>query len=288
MDYDATACYDRITMNLASLISRAYGQHRSIVFINAKTLKSAKYILKTKLGISEASYQHCTAHPIYGSGQGAGNSSGIWCVISSVSFDLYEEQANGAHFESPDGKFKVRIYMIGFVDDTSGSINDFNLPAPKDPAHYAALATHDAQRWNDTLKLTGGALEDTKCSYHFLYYDFTISGLPTLRSGTFEPTICINFNASISKSPLKHLSSYTAHKTLRTQKSPLGNTTAAFQAIANKNRTHSKAISRSPFDRTDTWSYYHAIYLPSITYPFPSSSLSNAQCQNLQGKLKWR
>jgi hypothetical protein len=111
MDYDATACYDRITMNLASLISRAYGQHRSIVFINAKTLKSAKYILKTKLGISETAYQHCTAHPIYGSGQGAGNSSGIWCVISSVSFDLYEEKAHGAHFESPDGKYKVHIYI---------------------------------------------------------------------------------------------------------------------------------------------------------------------------------
>ena len=46
-DYDATACYDRIVMNLASLISRSYGQHCSIVFINGNTLLQAKYVLKT-------------------------------------------------------------------------------------------------------------------------------------------------------------------------------------------------------------------------------------------------
>lgn len=76
-DYDATACYDRIIMNLASLISRSYGQHRSIVFINGNTLKQAKYVLKTKLGVSEEAYEHCELFPIYGSGQGAGNSPGI-------------------------------------------------------------------------------------------------------------------------------------------------------------------------------------------------------------------
>jgi hypothetical protein len=188
-DHDATACYDRIIMNLSSLISRAYGQHRSIVIINAKTLKEAIFILKTTLGISEASYKHCQVFPICGCGQGAGNSPGIWCVISSVMFDLYEEKAHGAQFESPDGTYTARVYMIGFVDDTSGSVNDFNLPEALPPSHYAELATQDAQRWSDILQLTGGALEDTKCSYHFLYYDFTITGLPVLRGGKFDPKI---------------------------------------------------------------------------------------------------
>ena len=58
-DFDATACYDRIVMNLAGLISRSYGQHRSIVFINGNTLLQAKYVLKTKLGVSEDFYSHC-------------------------------------------------------------------------------------------------------------------------------------------------------------------------------------------------------------------------------------
>ena len=41
LDYNATTCYDRIILSMASLIARAHGQHRSIVLINATTLKSA-------------------------------------------------------------------------------------------------------------------------------------------------------------------------------------------------------------------------------------------------------
>ena len=165
-------------------------------------------------------------------------------------------------------------------------MNNFSQQEIKPLEHYAELATTDAQRWNDVLQLTGGALEDTKCSYHFLYYDFTISGLPILRSGTFEPTICIKFNNATSQTPLKQLSAHTSHKTLGTQKSPAGNETAAFKAILKKNTVHSKTVARSPFNKLDAWTYYHSIYLPSITYPFPSSTLSDEQCKQLQVQVK--
>ena len=55
LDYDATVCYDRIILPMASLISRAQGQHHSIILINATTLKSARYLQKTQLGISSTS-----------------------------------------------------------------------------------------------------------------------------------------------------------------------------------------------------------------------------------------
>lgn len=112
MDYDATACYDRIILNLGSLISWAYGQHQSVVIINAKALEEAKHYVKTKLGVSDTFFQHCTMFPIYGSGQGAGNSPGLWCVISSVFFDLYEDKAHGASFQSPDGTIKCKTLWL--------------------------------------------------------------------------------------------------------------------------------------------------------------------------------
>ena len=128
LDYDATACYDRIILPMASLVFRAHGQHRSIVLINATTLNSARYLLKPQLGVSSTSYSHSELFPIYGSGQGSGNSPGLWCAISSVLFNVYEKQACGASFYSPDQTITVKLYMIGFVDDTSGSTNDFLLP----------------------------------------------------------------------------------------------------------------------------------------------------------------
>ena len=226
--YDATACYNRIILPMASLISRAHGQHHSIVLINAITLKSAKYLLKTQLGISSTSYSHCNLFPIYGSGQGSGNSPGLWCAISSVLFNVYEQQACGASFYYPDKTIAVELYMIGFVDDTSGSTNNFLLPEPAPLHHYTNLATHDAQRWNDTIQLSGGALEDSKCSYHFMYYEFTRKGQPVLKGGTFEPAILIRFNDNTTPTPLKQLSAYTSHKTLGVYKNPNGNSTGAF------------------------------------------------------------
>ena len=144
LDYDATACYDRVILPMVSLISRAHGQHCSIVLINATILKSVRYLLKPQLGISYISYSHSKLFPIYGSRQGSGNSPGLWCAISSVLFDVYETQAFGVSFYSLDKTIAVKLYMIGFVDDTSGSTNDFLLPEPAPLHHYANLATHDA------------------------------------------------------------------------------------------------------------------------------------------------
>jgi hypothetical protein len=179
----------------------------------------------------------------------------------------------------------VAIFLIGFVDDKSGSSNDFLRQTAAPPSHYLALATHDAQVWNDLLQLSGGALEDTKCSYHVVYYDFTVTGLPVLRSN-IEPAIQIRFNDATVPSPLEYKSPFTAHKTLGTHKSPAGNQKAAFRVKKKKNDHHAKIIARSPFDRVDTWTYYHAIYLPSLCYSFPSGHLTVSQCEQLQSTVK--
>ena len=157
---------------MARLISRAHGQHHSIVLINATILRSARYLLKTQLGMSSISYSHSELFPIYGSGQGSGNSPGLWCAISSV-LEVYETQACGASFYTPDKTIAVKLYMIGFVDDTSGGSNDFLLPEPAPLLHYTTLATHNGQHWNDILQLSSGVLDDSKCSYHLMYYEFT-------------------------------------------------------------------------------------------------------------------
>ncbi|KAL7574197.1 hypothetical protein ACA910_014872 [Epithemia clementina (nom. ined.)] len=286
LDYDATACYDRIVMPLSSLISRSFGQHRSIVYINAHTLQEAKYLLKTKLGVSESFYKHCSLFPIYGSGQGAGNSPGLWCCISSVLFSMFDDVANGAQFVSPDRQYRVQIFLVGFVDDTSSSVNDFLAPSPLPVAHYVQKAQHDAQKWNDILQLSGGALNLQKCSYHVMYYQFTPSGLPVLQGGTFTPNLTIQFSTNSSSTPLRQLPASSAHRTLGVQKAPSGTTIRGFQQLSHKVTQHANLIARSPLTRSETWTYYHAIAIPSITFPLPSMSLSSSQCNSLQTILK--
>jgi hypothetical protein len=85
-DNDAASCYDRIIASIASLVSPSHGQHRDVCFVHVATLQEAKFRLKTDMGVTEIFYQHCKAYPIYGTGQGSGNSPVIWVFISSVLF----------------------------------------------------------------------------------------------------------------------------------------------------------------------------------------------------------
>ena len=119
-----------------------------------------------------------------------------------------------------------------------------------------------------------------------MYYEFTHNGQPVLKSGTFDPAISIRFNNNITPTSLKQLSAYTSHKMLGVYKNPDGNTTAAFRVLKEKNGIHTKTASHSPLTHMDAWAYYHAIYLLSIVYPFPSGSLQRDQCQYLQKQVK--
>ena len=96
---------------------------------------------------------------------------------------------------------KVWIYMVRFVDDTSWSTNDFFQPTLLDEQHYLAQANKDAQRWNNILQLSGGALQPLKCSYHFLFYKLSNTGIPYLCSNTNDPHIHLQFQLD---SPLQH------------------------------------------------------------------------------------
>jgi hypothetical protein len=81
LDLDATSCYDRILPPMASICSRRMGIHPRVAKLNNRTLEKARFHLKTSVGISMSSYSHCPEHPIYGTGQGSGNSPHIWCFI---------------------------------------------------------------------------------------------------------------------------------------------------------------------------------------------------------------
>ena len=86
-NYDATSCYDRIIQNLAMLISRKFGVHKQVAKSNASTLELTEFRTRTELGVSETGYTHSPEYPIYGTGQGGGNSPQIYCFMSSVMFD---------------------------------------------------------------------------------------------------------------------------------------------------------------------------------------------------------
>jgi hypothetical protein len=103
------------------------------------------------LGISEEFYQHCCMIPIYGTGQGSGNSPVIWCIISSVLFNCHASSAHGATFESPDWTQTITFYMIGFINNSTGQANAFLMDTQPPVESLVDWMHSDVQLWNDLL-----------------------------------------------------------------------------------------------------------------------------------------
>ena len=272
LDVDAASCFDRIVLPLASLINRKFGMHRSLVLVHARTLKEARYRLKTELGVSDTEYTQSVLYPLHGTGQGAGNSPHIWGLISGTLFDCQQERAYGVQFVSPDRTVNVTIHMIGFVDDSSLSVNDFLSPEPASIDVLLKKMQYDGQLWNDLLWCSGGMLELPKCSYHYLYFDFLPDGSIKPRKGTFGPTLWVN-SPLYGQTPIKQLSVYDPHKTLGHYKSPAGENKVQLQKITTKLNQVAQQITASPATREQANICYHTIYLPSI-YVLPNCHYS--------------
>lgn len=282
-DLDASSCYDRILTSLAALSSRRVGMSPAPTLVNNLTLEKAKYHLKTKLGISEQFYSHSSSHPIHGTGQGSGNSPTIWCFLCSVLFDAYESTAQGATFSDYQNKTSLPIFMIGFVDDCTQRANLFN--ATPQPSSYTLIdmMERDAQLWNDLLWASGGALEQSKCSFHLIESDWTTNGHPFLKGGTATTTVKLQQSARVTR--IKQKSNYDAHKTLGCYINPAYTRTQPWKAIVTKNENFAQLLETNFFTRSETWTFYSSIYLPSITYSLPITPLTKEQCTQLDSRF---
>jgi hypothetical protein len=102
LNYDATARYNRIIQNLAMVASQYHGVDKQVTLTNVRTLQHASYHIRTNLGLSESCYSHSEETPIYGTGQGSGNSPMIWCFISSLLYNCYNTQAYPVTYSIPN------------------------------------------------------------------------------------------------------------------------------------------------------------------------------------------
>jgi hypothetical protein len=197
-------------------------------------------------------------------------------------FTIHQEKAVGASYISPDKSPSVRLFMVGFVDDTYGSVNDFSRTPPPSSTELVSNAQHDSQLWSDLLHRSGGALELTKSKYHTVSYLFTPSRAPVLQGGQVGPSLCVTSSNASTTMKFQHLSAYTARKTLGCYKEPSGNQQAASKhLLANSNR-RARQLATSPLDQKESWTYYHSVYLPSVSYALPVGHLPSPLLANIQ------
>ncbi|KAI2497605.1 hypothetical protein MHU86_16911 [Fragilaria crotonensis] len=285
-NYDATACYDRIIPNLAMLASRRFGVPREVTLSNARTLEHTDYRIRTELGLATEGYQHTSDQPIYGTGQGSGNSPVIWCFLSSILYDCYDEVAFKAAYLSPNRERRTELGMIGFVDDSNGQTNAFEDPETiHTPKQILQKMKANATAWSRLLAVSGGSLELSKCSYHVLTWKFTASGSPVLYNDRENyGTVTVPDALAGEDQELQYLSTYEAHKTLGHYKEPAGTQRVQFKKLQDKSKELTSFLWSTNLTREESWTFYFATYLPSMSYPLANSHFTERQLTQIQRK----
>jgi len=280
-DNDATSCYDRIHCFLANIASQKYGQSRQVCIVQGTTLTAAKYHLRTQMGVSKGFIQHSKPFPIYGTGQGSGNSPVYWVFIPSTLFDCHALKAHGALFSTPDGALSVNLYMLGFVDDTSNQTNHFESATPPSMEELIRLMQHDAQIWSDLLWASGGELELSKCTFHHIRFQFDLKGRPTMVQGKFSPHLHVRNNRGVEIN-INQLANDECHKLLGCYKCPTGKLETQAKILLQKCNDFAKVVNSSSLSRHDSLIFYRHIYIPSVSYPLSSTAFTEKQMDAIQ------
>lgn len=281
-DNDATSCYDRIIVPFASLVNRKYGLHGKVVSVHATALQQARFHLKTASGISDQYYSPCDNFPIHGTGQGSGNSPSIWLFISSTLFDVHTSLAQGATFVSPDGCHSIRFSMVGFVDDSTGSCNDFQPNSQATIDELLIKMECDARIWSNLLYCTGGKLELPKCSFHVLRFKFRPNGQPIPSLDVYDDRIHIQDRETNAWISIPSKRPFDPHFTLGHYKSPTSKAKTELKNLQAKAERIATLICISPINRAGAFLAYKTIYVPSIQYTLPQSFFSGQDLHTAQ------
>jgi hypothetical protein len=141
--------------------------------MHADTLAKAKYHLKTQHGIAEEFYSNDTT-PVYGNGQGAGDSPSQWSQESALLFKLYQEKMPGAIMHDRKGDCRVNIPLAAFADYT----NLIGNRTSTDNQQYSLIqeAKDAFTTWNGYPHATGHFMELPKCSCYLQFWKFQEDG----------------------------------------------------------------------------------------------------------------
>eukprot|EP00957_Ditylum_brightwellii_P190889 14534740-Ditylum_brightwellii.AAC.1 len=61
--------------------------------------------------------------------------------------------------------------------------------------------------------------------------------------------------------------------------------TGVYKQLEQKTGLYTQASTACLLQRQEVWITYKTLYLPSITYSLPVSTLTRAECEKLQSKL---
>jgi hypothetical protein len=278
---DISACFDRILPSIISLLNRRNGCPKEAVVMHAKTLQKSRYFLKTQQGISSTSFSNDTS-PVYGNGQGAGDSPSQWSQESAMLFQIYQEMTDGATMSNRKGNTTVEIHMAAFADDTNLLGNNDNRS--KSRIELVNELKSAFMHWNRLLHATGHSMELGKCACYLSIWDFQEDGyaytIPPEEHG--QDIFVHNIHGQLEKIP--QLESTVAQRILGVMKNPMGDQQAEIHRLKTKSDEFAIRINSNALTRADAKLAYEVFYLPAMRYSLNITSINQMDMETIQTK----
>ncbi len=293
IENDAVGCYDRMVNNLLLLQLCQLGLPDTAVMALALTWANATHHIKTKYGVSEATYGHTTEIPLYGPGQGSTLGPFLWLILFTLIVNSLSPSTPVTKLSSVDSSIISSDIGEAFVDDSFlGVTSDYNYDTTKTPQQNSQLFAHSAitglgtlaQQWERLLFATGGAISLQKSFWYLMTWSWTKSGSAKLATETNVPgnlplTEGNNLGEPVA---VPRVEPTTTYRTLGVRISPSGNTKATASYLRGQSIEFATSIASSNLTRTDAYWAFWQYYGPKVGFSLPVLSLSQAQCYSIQ------
>jgi enamine deaminase RidA (YjgF/YER057c/UK114 family) len=236
--------------------------------------------LKSKNGISNRFYSHSEQTPIYGNGQGAGDSPSQWSQESALLFDLYEEAVTGAQMSFRNGTVATKLALTAFADDTNLLGNDDHHTI--NISQLVEQAKQAFQTWDKLLHATGHFMELAKCACYLSVWKFQEDGYAyTVAPADLNVEIKIQ-DANGAMQTIRQLPTDESQKVLGVMRNPIGNQQDEVIRLQKKSETFASKINSQLLNHADAVLAYEAFYLPAMRYSLAITSINQLDFENIQ------
>jgi hypothetical protein len=276
---DAAACFDRIIENISNLTLMREGLHPKVAKLHSQTLASAKYYIKTKMGISAKPNGHNNPAPFYGTGQGAADSMPRWCILSDLIIRLYINKAKSNNLYSPISKKQIQAIIKAYVDDTHSTFTGNSINELK------FFLIHNAKLWESLLHQIGGKLEISKCKFVIYNWKYDEIGTRKLIREKSIGQITIKDSETGKDMQINEIDVTEPYKLLGIQMAPANNQQGNITSMQERCEKMKKLIKTANLPPKEMETCLYSIVLPTLKYGQAAMSIPKETILNVQKPL---
>jgi hypothetical protein len=270
---NAKACYDRVVECISNMALLREGLREGlpveIAKLHAKTFHQIEYYIKHRQGLGPTPHSHNRPELIYRVGQGSTDASARWGFLSDAIIRAFSDNATDATINSPICQKYTNNKIAGFVDDTTTLLLQHKNMVP----YILLKLQHDAQLLETLLFTTGGKLEITKCKFSLFTWNYNNIGRPYLLPSN-KQQLHITSSETRATMLFPQIDPSKPYKCVGVQLALDGNMTTQITTLKSKCLLINGALSQVYMSARDTKQGYTTVFVPSIRYVFPTTSIT--------------